>query len=305
MYSGLGFSITPGAVDSWVNISEIDDFNKTYSAMTLPQMSYSFGLYYKGFSIRYAPKIKTHSHEDQLTDNYSSVTGLNTSYYHKRIGAQLYWQSFYGYNTDDFTKDDYKNSDATYEEYWAQEMTAQNRSLNIMYLLLGKRTLSDYFHSPTEIRRSKIGLYGIMSFDRRKVYNTEDLFIEDAKADFPELANGFTFNQWKGDLGIGSVGTVFLGNFYLSLNLAFSYGIVKVDNTIDGQAYNKIYSDFDLLNFSYYLGYQAKAFKFELGVIIERDSGRINDTYEMSFQSNYIFGRLSFRFPTKEEARLN
>jgi hypothetical protein len=183
--------------------------------------------------------------------------------------------------------------------HWAQEMKSKNQSINIYGKILGKQKLSDYFFQPTLTRKSKVGLFGLVSLDKQNVYDTEGLFIPEAELDYPELTDGFDYNQISASAGLGASGTLFIKNFYFSTALAVGYTYSKIANSWSTGNFNGYYFDWDLLNLKVFTGLQAKMVQFELGYVNDFCSGNINDNYELQYSSTFVYAKLSVRFPTK------
>ena len=298
--NGLGFSIKIEGVYSDIFITNINNQN-AYGAGQLTITSVNLGIYYKGFGINYSPPFLASSGTDYYTDNYSDYAGFQTFYYANWWGVDIYSQKFNGYFVGDEDMLEYRPDWELSEDgfHWAQEMKSKNQSINIYGKILGKQKLSDYFFQPTLTRKSKVGLFGLVSLDKQNVYDTEGLFIPEAELDYPELTDGFDYNQISASAGLGASGTLFIKNFYFSTALAVGYTYSKIANSWSTGNFNGYYFDWDLLNLKVFTGLQAKMVQFELGYVNDFCSGNINDNYELQYSSTFVYAKLSVRFPTK------
>jgi hypothetical protein len=304
MFTGFGFSIKIANVDNMVSI--IKNENKfDYYGATLPKNYLDFGLYYKGFGINYAPPIFSATIQDDATKHYSKFSGFQTFYFAKWWGIDIYSQKALGYYVGVEPMLHYIPNWSVGDDYrgWGQEMNSRNQSLNFYLRLLGKRALSDYFFQPAQTRKSKIALFGVLSLDKRKVSETNDFIILQAKQDFSDIYDGFTYQQYKGTIGLGLTATFYLWKFYLSGAYAFGYGISNTYSNYFNDTFSDLAYNFDAMQLKIFTGLQTKAVKYEAGVIIDADTGTLNENYNLQFQSTYMFFKATYRFPSKYDFR--
>lgn len=304
-YNSLRISFKIEGVNSSTNITS-SDHNRSYGPTQLTVPGFNVGLFYKGFGISYTPSFVSRA-RDYYTDYYSEYQGFELFLYFKKWGIDIYSQNFMGFLIGDPDFEHYRPDWVLSEDgfHWDQDMKSTNHSINFYVKIFGKYRLGDYFFKPAYTRKSKLGVFGILSMDKRSILNTEGIFIPEAEPDFTEIYNFFDFHQYKLDIGVGGTATLFLRKLYLSTALAGGYGISSVSNKTGAGNFDELNFRFNILNMKIFTGFQGKYFRLELGAVIDNDGGRIDQTYKIQYNSSYAFMNVVFQIPLRTENKKN